>query len=124
MNPAARVTIAVLAFAVVMLAVALVVALHDDDDDDSTLAGMPGSGPYMGMMQAMGGMDSDAMLAQMRGALGDDAYEQMMQHFQNHHSSGPMTDDPGIDEMMHRMMDGMMQQMPSDSDGTLPLPEE
>ena len=117
--------IALLAAAVVILAVALVIVIASGGGDDNGMhAATGGNDSYMGMMRAMGGMDSDAMLAHMRDVLGEDGYRRMLQHFRDHRSTGPMTGDAAVDEMMHRMMDGMMGQMaPGDGD-VLPRPDE
>lgn len=102
--------------AIVVVSVAAVVAMNDDDhmgriDND-----------YMGMMSAMGRMDSDDMLAGMRSVLGDQDYQQMLAHMAAHRAGGAMRDDSDIDGMMHRMMDGMMQQMPADAHDVMPGP--
>ena len=75
----------------------------------------------MGMMQAMGDMDSDALLTHMHEVLGEDGYERMLEHFRDHRSGGPMTGDAAVDGMMHQMMDGMLQQMPDDSGQMMPM---
>lgn len=113
------VTNAVLAAVVVVLATALVVILVQDNRDDDVSAGVDGS-PYIGMAQAMGSMDSDAMLARMREVLGEEAYQQMMQHLREHRSGAMMGSYAGVDGMMHQLMDGIMQQMPDDRNHMLP----
>ena len=72
-------------------------------------------------MSAMGGADSDAMLNHMKDVLGDDGYNRMQQHFRDHQSGGSMSGMADIDQMMHAMMDGMMAEMPADSNDILPL---
>ena len=101
--------------AAVALSVAAVVAMNGDDTGRA-------ANDYMGMMRSMGRMDSDDMLARMRSILGEQDYQKMLAHMAAHRAGGPMRDDAGIDGMMHRMMDGMMQQMPPDSDDVMPRP--
>ena len=123
MNTQARIFISGLLVAVVGLGVALGVVLATDgsDDGDRTTNGMMNSNDgFAGMMGAMGSMDSDAMLSHMRDALGEEQYQRMLGHFRDHKNGAPMTGDPEIDDMMHRMMDGMMQHMPADSDNIFP----
>jgi len=122
MDRRAKGIIAVLGMTVAILvaALAVVIAQASDDDDEGMSSGMGGNASYMGMMQAMGNMDSDAMLTHMREVLGDDGYQRMLQHFQDDRSGMPMTGNTAIDSMMHQMMDGMMQQMPDDSGSVLP----
>jgi hypothetical protein len=113
--------IGVLAALVVALGVTLGVVIAMDDDDTVAEPGqVDGHDSYAGMMQSMGDMDSDAMLSHMREILGEGGYRRMMEHLHDHRSGGPMTGDPDVDEMMHRMMDGMMQHMPADSDNIMP----
>lgn len=81
---------------------------------------MGGGNATMQMMQAMGNMDSDAMLTHMREVLGEDGYQRMLKHMQEHRAGGPMTANPAIDGMMHQMMDGMLQQMPDDGGRMMP----
>jgi hypothetical protein len=75
----------------------------------------------MGMMQAMGDMDSDRMLTGMREVLGPDRYQRMLEHIAEHRKGGSMTGSAGMDGMMHQMMDGMMQQMPGDQKNIMPI---
>lgn len=126
MTRQAAIVIGALAVLVAALAVTLGVVLATDDDDgmsagDMTggMGGMDGNDAFMGMMMSMGSGDSDQMLAQMKEILGEDRFNSMMQHFQDH-QNGMMTGDFQIDGMMHQMMDGMMQDMPRDSGGNLP----
>ena len=124
MDRRAKGIIAALAATVIVLAVALVAVIvtnTDDSEDDGMMTGAAASGSYMGMMQAMGSMDSDAMLTHMREVLGEDGYQEMLQHLSAHRSGGPMTSTPKIDTLMHQMMDGMMQQMPDDSGHMMPM---
>ncbi len=100
-----------LGIAVVALAVALGVALATGDDDNDDHSMLMNQGGYAGMMGAMGSMDSDAMLQQMRGVLGEDAFKVMQQHMQDHKPGAAMTGNSSIDQMMHTMMDGMMGQI-------------
>jgi hypothetical protein len=48
----------------------------------------------------------------------------MLDHWRNHGAGGPMTGNPAVDEMMHQMMDSLMQRMPADRDRVLPLPAD
>jgi hypothetical protein len=119
----ARIVSAILATAVAVLAIALVVVIVQDGTDDDGMPGaMAGNASYMGMMQAMGSMDSEAMLGHMREVLGDDAYQRMVQHFRDHRSGGAMMGNTAMDAMMHQMMDGMMQQMPVAQHHLMPHP--
>ena len=120
-----RTTIAIggLLAVVVGLGVALGVVLATGDAEGSNgtwhrMDSDSGDGS-MSMMEAMGTMDSDAMLQHMRDALGEDGYQRMLDHMREHGAGGPMTGDPTIDDMMHRMMDGMMEHMPADN-GVMP----
>ncbi|TAK75794.1 MAG: hypothetical protein EPO16_08400 [Dehalococcoidia bacterium] len=119
MDTRARAIVGVLGATVIVLAVALVVVIARDDDGSTAMHGGTTT-PSMGMMRAMGNMDSDAMLTHMRDVLGNDGYQRMLKHMQGHRAGGPMAGDPAIDGMMHQMMDGMMQQMPDDSGGMMP----
>ena len=74
---------------------------------------------FMGMMDAMGDMDSGTFVEYMRDVLGEDGFGRMLDHMREHRDGGPMTGDPTIDDMMHRMMDGMMEHMPADN-GVMP----
>lgn len=116
--------LAALGLAVVGLAAGLVVVLATDDDEaDTPPAAMHQMGlddDFVGMMGAMTAMDSDAMLEHMREVLGEEAYEQMLTHMEEHQAGGPMTGESEIDRMMHQLMDGMMQQMPADAEGRMP----
>ena len=123
MNTEAKAIIGALAATAIALAVVLGVVVAMDDDDDGDMAGgghMTTGDSYAGMMQSMGDMDSDAMLGHMRQVLGVEAYQRMMDHLRDHRSGGPMTGDSDVDEMMHSMMDGMMQHMPADADNIMP----
>lgn len=120
MSNATRAIIGVLVVVVIGLAVALGFAFAMDDDDDDDHMGN-GTG-FAGMMGAMGAMDSGAMLSHMRGVLGEDGFKKMQEHLRSHQAGGSMTGMPEIDQMMHRMMDGMMGAMPKDQSGLLPVP--
>ena len=89
------------------LSAGLGIAAAQDDPNPS-----PNGSGYMGMMASFGDMNSAAMLARMKEVLGDAAYQQMLQHMQADRSGAKPSDDPAIDQMMHRMMDGMLGQMP------------
>lgn len=122
MNLQARIIIGALGALVVALAVTLGIVIAVDDDDGG-MAGrghMNGDDSYAGMMRSMGDMDADAMLRHMRDVLGTDGYGRMMDHLNDHRDGGPMTGDPNIDQMMHSMMDGMMQHMPADANNIMP----
>jgi putative AlgH/UPF0301 family transcriptional regulator len=75
----------------------------------------------MGMMQAMGNMDSDRMLVAMKEVLGPEAYQRMLDHIAEHRKGGAMAGNAGMDSMMHQMMDDMMQQMPGDRENIMPM---
>ena len=119
----ARTTIAIggLLAVVVGLGVALGVVLATDDANDAGSVGhrMAAGDGSMGMMVAMGGMDSGTFVEYMRDVLGEDGFGRMLDHMREHRDGGPMTGDPTIDDMMHRMMDGMMEHMPADN-GVMP----
>lgn len=97
----------VLAGGVVILAILFAVAavdawggdMHNDDGDS-----------YMGMMGAMGEMDSGDMMTHMRDMMDDETFAQMQEHMATHESM-PMTSGMSTDGMMHQMMDGMMDHM-------------
>lgn len=120
MDRRVRTIIAGLSAIVVALAVALFVVAANAGDDDGMDHGTMGNS-YTGMMQAMGDMDSDTMLDHMRDVLGEDSYQRMLQHFQEHRSGRAMSGDAGVDAMMHQMMDGMMQQMPDNGGPQMPM---
>ena len=115
-----RAIIGVLGVAVVGLGIALGVALaRDNRSDDHRMDRVQGAA---GMMSAMADRDSDAMLEHMKEVLGDDGFKRMQQHFQDHRSGASMTGMTDIDQMMHTMMDGIMANMPADSNNMLPKP--
>lgn len=121
MDRRARAIIAVLSAVIVALAVALFfVAANAGDDDGMADHGAMGNS-YMGMMQAMGNMDSDAMLGHMHEVLGQDGYQRMLQHFQDHRNGRSTSGGSAVDAMMHQMMDGMMQQMPDNPGRQMPM---
>jgi len=82
-----RATAIIVAIAVAVLSLAAVVgvaaAVRGTDDDYNGMGMMDGSTGMMdgsmGMMGSMGGMDTGAMLEYMRGVLGDEAYQRMLQ---------------------------------------------
>ena len=119
MNTQAKIIVAGLTAGVAVLAIAFAVALLSDDDDG--VGHMNQVSGYMGMMQSMGNMDSDRMLAAMRDVLGADGYQRMLDHIAEHRKGGQMAGNASMDSMMHQMMDGMMQQMPADSGGNMPM---
>ena len=122
MNTQAKLIIGLLVAVVAALGITvgvLAAGTGGDDGNDGMATHMDTDDAYMGMMGAMGGMDSDNMLEHMREILGEDGYNRMMGHFQDHRN-GTMTGDAEVDGMMHRMMDGMMQHMPQDNQDVLP----
>jgi hypothetical protein len=64
------------------------------------------------------------MLDHMRDVLGEEGYSRMLEHLREHRSGDAMSANPDIDEMMHQMMDGMMQHMPQDDVDVLPGRDE
>jgi hypothetical protein len=88
-----------------------------------------GSGGMMdgangGMMDMMMSMPMDAasisqMFDHMREVLGDDAFNRMMQHFDD---QGAATDGNGVDAMMHRMMGEMMRYLTPGAGQPTPTP--
>jgi hypothetical protein len=119
MTKQAKITIGGLLTAIFILVIALGVSLATRHDGASNNMG-GSSDNYMGMMQAMGNMDSDAMLGQMKAILGDNGYQQLQQHMASHRNGIADANGSGTDGMMHQMMDGMMQRMPMDSQNTMP----
>ena len=105
---ATKLIIGGLAAAVVALAIGLVVVMASDkNDDSSSYWNQSGSGPYYGMMSAMGNGNWDQVQAYMRQVLGDEGYQEMLDHMRNDGcdwSSG----DPNIDDFMHDMMYGAL----------------
>ena len=122
MNYRAKIIIGALAALTAILAIGLVVSLASDDD--MGMGGgmsMSGSNHSMAMMQAMGDMNSDAMLEHMRQVLGEEGYQRMLAHMKDHRNGASIPSGSSLDDMMHRMMDGMMQQMPADGGGNMPM---
>jgi hypothetical protein len=78
------------------------------------------SNSSMGMMAAFGNMDSDQMLATMKSIFGPADYQKMVDHLATHRA-GQAPNDPNIDSMMHRIMDGMLQNMPDDRGHMMPM---
>lgn len=103
-----RLIIGVLALTAAGLAVTLGVVLASEDDDSDRVS--PGMGGFAGMMQAMGSMDSEAMLTHMRPVLGEEGFARMQEHIRDH-NSGQMGANGEMDQTTHAMMDGMMGQM-------------
>jgi hypothetical protein len=103
--------------AVAILSVALGVVLINGDDHHVNA----GNDGYMGMMQAMGRMDSEQMLSMMRSVLGNESYQRMVDHIAEHRNGTQSTYDNSPSGMMHQMMDGMMQRMPDDSRHSMPM---
>jgi hypothetical protein len=73
-----------------------------------------------GMMGAMGSKASDDMLKHMREVLGEDGYQRMLAHLADHRNGTPMAGNAAADQMMHTMMDGMIQSMPAGGGSVLP----
>lgn len=120
MTNLARGWIVGLLLAVIALCVALAVALANSGDDGSRASNRSGDrDAYVGMMGAMGAMDSDAMLGHMRAVLGDDAYARMLDHLDAHKQGATMVPDSDVDQMMHAMMDGMMEHLQSNGGGMM-----
>lgn len=123
MNTQAKIVVAVLVVAVVALGVTVgVMAAGDGDDQDASLAShmMGNDTSYVGMMGAMGSMNSDDMFKHMREVLGEDGYQRMLAHLADHRNGASMSDTAAVDQMMHTMMDGMMQNMPMGGGMVLP----
>ena len=119
MTQQAKIIIAGLSAIIVALVIGLGFSLAMDDDDMDM--GMNGNNNHpMGMMQAMGNMNSDAMLDHMREVLGADGYQRMLGHMREHRNGAQMPNGSSVDDMMHRMMDGMLQQMPNDTNNMMP----
>ena len=110
MNTRTTIAIGGLLVASVAFGVGLGVVFATDDE--------AGDGS-MGMMDAMGDMGSGTFAEHMRDVLGEDGFGRMLDHMREHRAGGPMTVDPTIDDMTHRMMDGMMEHMQSDN-GVMP----
>ena len=120
----ARTTIAIggLLAVVVGLGVALGVVLATDDANDAGSVGhrMAAGGGPMSMMVAMGGMDSGTFVDHMRDVLGEGRFGRMLDHLREHQDGGLMTGGQAAGDMMHRMMDGVMEHMPADKGGVMP----
>ena len=118
-----RTTIAIggLLAVVVGLGVALGVVLATDDANDAGSGGhrMAAGDGFMGMMDAMGDMDSGPFVEYMRDVLGEDGFGRMLDHLREHQDGGLMTGGQAADDMMHWMMDGMMEHMPADEGGVM-----
>ena len=117
MSRNAKLLVGGLSAAVVALAVALSISLASEHGDDH---GSTSGHGYMGVMQAMGNMNSDQMLARMKEVLGPDAYQMMLDHMAQHRQ-GQAAGNSTVDGMMHQMMDGMMQEMPDDGGHHMPM---
>ena len=119
-----RTTIAIggLLAVVVGLGVALGVVLATDDANDagSVAHRMAAGDGSLGMMVAMGDMDTDGFVDHMRDVLGEDGFGRMLDHLREHQDGGLMTGGQAADDMMHRMMDGVMEHMPADKGGVMP----
>ncbi len=122
MNAQAKFIIAGLLAAVVGLGVALGVVLASGGDGGArtTHGIMNGNDGFAGMMRAMDMMDSDSMLSYMRAVLGEAGYQRMLAHFREHQNGTATTNDSSIGGLMHQMMDGILQHMPTDSNGLMP----
>jgi hypothetical protein len=82
MSTVAKATIGFLIVAIVALAIGLGVVLAHGGDDRGTSAGWgPGMGPYHAIMMGSGGWgDWQDMQEYMRGVLGEDGYQSMLQN--------------------------------------------
>jgi hypothetical protein len=121
MNRQSQIIIVTLFAIIVGLGITVGVMAAGDDDHDGPMSGhMDGDDAYLGMMGAMGSMNADDMLEHMQEVLGEEGYQRMLEHFADHRDGGSMNDNPAVDEMMHSMMDGMMQHMPADGNDVLP----
>ena len=118
MTTPAKLIIAGLAATVLLLLATLAVVAMDGDDGAEHMGA--GSDNYHGMMQAMGNMNSDQMLAMMRSILTEEGYKTMQQHMADHRNGMQSMYDNTPGGMMHQMMDGMMQRMPDDRNGMMP----
>ena len=110
-----RTIVGVLSAAVIGLGIALGVALADDDEPDGHM--MDDGQGVKEMTSAMASVDSDAMLAHMKEVLGEDGFNRMQDHFRSGTPVDGMTE---MDGMMHKMMEGMMAEMPAGSNDSLP----
>ena len=123
MNTQVKMIVGILVAAVVGLGITVgVMAAGDGHNGNTTMADhtMGNDTGYVGMMGAMGSMDSDDMLKHMREVLGEDGYQRMLAHLADHRNGAPMTGNAAVDQMMHSMMDGLMQNMPMGSGTVLP----
>ena len=96
MTQQAKLVIVGLSLAVVSLVLVLAAVLASDDDGSMNHMGSSGD-PYMGMMQAMGQMNSDQMLDMMRPILGPDGYQRMLEHMAEHRRGGMIPHGSGVD---------------------------
>lgn len=113
-----RIVIGTLGAAVAALGIALGVALATGDGSEGHMTDQAQG--LAGMMSAMSATDSDAMLEHMKEVLGEDGFNRMQQHFQDHSAGASMSGMTDMDQMMHTMMAGMMAETPADSNKTLP----
>lgn len=90
-----KVIIGALVATVVGLGITLGIVLATDGDDGIQMPqSMNQQDSYMGMMQSMGAMDSEAMLEHMRDVLGDEGYSRMLEHLREHRSGDAMSANP------------------------------
>lgn len=120
MTRQASVIVGLLVATVIGLAITVGVMATDDDHDNARSHMMGSDSGYQGMMGAIGEMDSADMLQHMREVLGEDGYQRMLAHMAQHQSGDAMPNDAGMDQLMHRMMDGMMGQMPMANGTVMP----
>lgn len=95
--------------ALLMASVAL--AAGGENNGDSKMGRMGNNQQFMGMMSSLGSMDYGEMQDHIREVLGDDAYARMLDHMDDNHQAMPMSGTASIDQMMHYMMDGMLDAM-------------
>ena len=112
-NKRAIIIIGGLVAAILGLGITLDAVLATDDGDDTSgdPYGVAAGDEFMGMMDTMGDLDSGTLVEHMRDVHGEDGVGRMLGHMREHGDGGPMTGDPTIHDMTHRMMDGMMEHM-------------
>ena len=123
MNTQVKIVVGMLVAAVVGLGITVGVMAAGDDHNGNTamVSHMTGNDAgYVGMMGSMGSMDSADMFKHMREVLGEDGYQRMLVHLADHQNGAPMTGNTAVDQIMHTMMDGMMQNMPMGGATVLP----
>jgi hypothetical protein len=112
----AGVVAVLVAVVAITMAIGVVIGTAIDDDHHDRISERDGDDPFLGMMGAMGGLDTDDMLGHMGEVLNDEDYALMLEHMEEHREGDATGNASGVDGMMHRMMDGMLGHMPSTSD--------